>query len=366
MMKNFTQKIKIYLTIVFISIMSITMALPPETEYTGIIAHSGYYDDIAWGAFPIGFNFDFFGNTYSDFYVTSNGLLMFGTGSSQYSNNSIPTSSGANNYIAPFWDDIVVHATGDIMYQTVGTAPNRKLIVQYNNMSFWASPILLGTFQVILYEGTNCIQTQYRSIVDLTSSRASGNSATIGLENIDGTAGVTYSYNTGGVIHTGDAIKYCPDGSGSYTIDDNVLYEGLLLVDATPRAGIPNLVSPGYGSTIGENLSFQWDAAANTTSYNVIISQNSDISSPIHTSADLTTLTYDYLLSTDQTYYWSVNAKNSAGVVTWSEIWTFQTSSAPPLVAVPQTIYLEQGEQRTAILMFTSGDTGAKQLLAYL
>ena len=40
--------------------------------------------------FPIGFSFDFFGNTYTDFYVTSNGLVMFGGGSNQYRNNTIP------------------------------------------------------------------------------------------------------------------------------------------------------------------------------------------------------------------------------------------------------------------------------------
>ncbi|MBN2817947.1 MAG: hypothetical protein JXP36_03210 [Bacteroidales bacterium] len=308
---------------------SVAIALPPETEYTGLIPQTGssvngpaqgYEDDGYWGPNPIGFTFNFFGNDYTEFYVTSNGLVTFGGSSTQYSNNPIPTSSGANNYIAAFWDDIVVHATGDIMYQTIGTAPNRKLIVQFNNMSFYGSPVLLGTFQVILYEGSNCIQTQYRSIVDLTSDRASGNSATIGLENASGTAGVTYSYNTGGMIHSGDAIRYCSDGSGSYTIDDNVLYEGVLLVDAIPRAGIASLVSPGYGSTIGEEITFQWDVAANAVSYNVQISQNSDISSPIHTSADLSTLTYDYTLSTDQTYYWSINAKNSAGLITWSEI----------------------------------------------
>ncbi|MDX2432640.1 MAG: MBG domain-containing protein, partial [Bacteroides sp.] len=359
MKKSLSHKIKAILLLILVSVMPLTHALPTETEYMGTIAATGYVDDNHWGAFPIGFSFDFFGNTYTDFYVTSNGMVMFGEGSNQYRNDILPWAPGADNYIAPFWDDLVIHATGDIMYQTIGTAPNRKLVVQFNNMSFWNSPVLLGTFQVIIYEDSNNIQTQYRSIVDLTSTRASGGSATVGLENLDGSAGVSCSYNTAGYIQSEKAILFTP-GGGSYTFDDNAVYEGVFLQGTVPRASTPTLVSPAYNSTVSDTLSFQWEAAANASSYFVVISQNSDLSSPIHTSADLTDLFYDFILSPDQTYYWSAYSKNSVGTVSWSEIWKFQTSSTPPLVAIPQTMYLEQGEMRTATLLFTGGDAGSK------
>jgi len=357
-MKFLSSQLRTFLTLFFVSIMTMSHALPAETEYLGIIAYSGEYDDGAWGAFPIGFSFDFFGNIYTDFYVTSNGLVMFGSSSTEYRNRNIPRGGPPNNYIAPFWDDLIIHATGDIMYQTIGTAPNRKLVVQYTNMSFWNSPILFGTFQVILYEGSNEIQTQYRSIVDLISPRASGNSATIGLENVNGSAGVRCSYETADYIQSEKAILFTP-GGGTYTFSDTI-YDAVLLQDLPFRASTPNLVSPAYNSTVGDTVTFQWEAAANASSYFVVISQNSDLSSPIHTSADLTDLSYEYILSTNQTYYWSAYSKNSVGSVSWSEIWVFQTSPDPPLVAVPQTIYLEQGQERTATLAFTGGDAGSK------
>jgi carbon monoxide dehydrogenase subunit G len=361
MIKPFTHKIRALLILLFMTVMPLAHALPTETEYLGTVVHSGYIDDAFWGPLPIGFSFDFFGNTYTNFYVTSNGLVMFGSGSTQYWNDDIPTGGwwSPNNYIAPFWDDLVVHSTGDIMYKTIGTAPNRKLVIQYSNMSFWSSPVLFGTIQVILYEGSNKIQMQYRSIVDLSSDRASGNSATIGLENLNGSAGVQCSYNTAGYIYSGRAILFEPSGS-TYTYDDNALYDGVLLVDVIPRAGTPALVSPAYNSTIGDTVNFQWEAASNASSYFVVISQNSDLSSPIHTSADLTTLSYEYILSPDQTYYWSAYAKNSEGTISWSEIWRFRTSSTPPLFAIPQTMYLEQGNSRTLPLLFTGGDAGSK------
>ncbi len=358
-MKTSAYKVKALLILVFISVMPVLRALPEETEYPGTIIHSGFADDRRWGAFPIGFDFDFFGDTYSEFHVNSNCLVMFGAHSNAFNNLSIPNATKPDNFIAAFWDDLVVDATGDIMYQSIGTAPNRKLIIQFNNMTFWGSDLLLGTIQVILYEGSNNIQIQYRNIVDLISGRAGGNSATIGLENLDATDGVLSSYNTPGFVYSGRAILYTPSG-GSYTEDNNAIYDGLVLVDAIPRPGIAKLVSPSFGSTVSDSVTFQWEVASNASSYYVVISHNSDLSGPIHTSADLTDLSYQYTLSPNNTYYWSTYTKNSEGRISWSEIWSFHTSATPPLLAVPRTVHLELGDTRLLPLVFTGGDAGSK------
>jgi len=358
-MKASVQKVRTLLILLLFSVAQLAFALPEETEYPGTIINAGFADDRRWGPFPIGFDFDFFGITYSEFHVNSNCLVMLGDHSNAFNNLSIPDATKPDNFIAAFWDDLVVDATGDIMYQTIGTAPNRKLIIQFNNMTFWGSDILLGTIQVILYEGSNNIQIQYRNIVDLISGRASGNSATIGLENMDGTDGVLSSYNTPAYIYSGKAILYTPAGS-SYSVDDDAIYDGVVLVDLIPRPGIAKLVSPSFGSTVSDTLTFQWEAASNASSYYVVISQNSDLSGPIHTSADLTDLSYSYTLSPNNTYYWATYAKNSEGRISWSEIWNFHTSTAPPLLAVPRTAHLELGDSRILPLVFTGGDAGSK------
>jgi len=357
-MKTSTLKVRALLILLFISVMPFTHA-QGETEYLGIIVDEGSKDDKKYGSFSIGFDFEFFGNIYNEFFVSTNGLVMFGAGSNAFSNISIPSDSRPDNYIAPFWDDLIIHSSGDIMYQTIGSAPNRKLVIQFSNMSFWTSTVLLGTIQVILYEGSNNIQMQYKSIVDLSSDRASGGEATVGLENSDGTEGVLCSYNTAGYIHSGRAILFTPSGL-SYTYDENALYDNVLLVNDIPKAGIPNLVSPTHNSSVEETVTFLWEAAAHASSYFVLISQNADLSSPIHTSPDLTDLSYEYTFVPDQTYYWSANAKNSSGDISWSEIWSFKTSSTAPLTAVPQTIQLEQGDLQILPLLYTGGDGGPK------
>ena len=347
------------LLLLLISMTPVLRALPAETEYTGTIIQSGMADDKKWGAFPIGFDFVFYGTSYNEFYINSNGLIMFGSGTNAFSNVTIPNAVKPDNYIAPFWDDLIVDISGDIMYRTIGAAPIRELVIQFSNMSFWTSTVLLGTIQVILYEGSNEIQMQYRNIIDVSSGRASGSEATVGLENADGTGGVLCSYNTAGYIYSGRAIRFTPDAD-SYIYDDQALYEGVVLTDGVPKAGIPVLVTPVHNSIAGETVDFRWEAASNASSYTVIISQSSDLSNPVHVSADLIDLDYEFTLMPNQNYYWSANARNSEGTVTWSEIWHFQTSSSPPLLAVPRTIHLEQGDIHPISLLYTGGDAGSK------
>ena len=137
-MNTSTIKVRTLLILLFISKMPFTRA-QVVTKYMGTVIYSGQADDRRWGPLPIGFNFDFFGNTYTEFFVSSNGQVLFGAGSNAFSDASIPDDKRPDNYIAPFWDDLIIHTSGDIMYQTIGTAPNRKLVVQFSNMSFWTS-----------------------------------------------------------------------------------------------------------------------------------------------------------------------------------------------------------------------------------
>ena len=71
-----------YIIISLILFLSFRLvAQSPETIYPGNVAKAGYDNNASYGPFNIGFNFTYFGNTYSQFYVTSNGLVMFGSGS---------------------------------------------------------------------------------------------------------------------------------------------------------------------------------------------------------------------------------------------------------------------------------------------
>ncbi len=158
-------------------------------------------DDSYGGPFNIGFSFNFYGNTYTQFYVSTNGLVSFGGGSSTYSNYAIPSSSSLNNFIAAYWDDGTVYSPGVILYQTLGTAPDRQLVVEYSNVYRLGYSSQLMTYEIILNE-TGDVWMQYLQLHGMI-----GNSASVGMENSLGSIGTQYSYNTNS-LSDNLAIRY--------------------------------------------------------------------------------------------------------------------------------------------------------------
>jgi gliding motility-associated-like protein len=142
-------------------------------------------DDVLSGALPIGFNFTFFGNTYNQFYISSNGFITFNptAGNGCCSGQNLPTAGQPNNLIALVWDDLNPASCGNISYFTTGTAPNRELVVCFNSVCFFGSTNTANG-QIILREGSNCIELQVNNI------NAIGQLGTMGIENATGTAGI--------------------------------------------------------------------------------------------------------------------------------------------------------------------------------
>jgi len=331
-------------------------AQPPETIYLGNIAKSGYANNASYGPFDIGFDFTFFGNTYSQFWVSSNGLITLGTGSYDATEDPIPSADLPNNFIAPFWDDLIIDPFGNILYKTIGASPNRKLIIQFRNMGFFTTPQYLGTFSVILYEIDNKIQIQYRTIVLPDNPRATGGDATIGIENIDGTSGAQYIYHTPNSVFSRKAISFIPSGS-SYTLNSDEVYDGIYLTTniTLPEPGITELISPSPGTTLGTSVDFEWASSPNATSYSLQLGLDPSLIGATNYSAG-SSLTYNLTgLLPDTVYYWTVFAINSTGY-TWNEVRSFRTSSSPPLTAVPRTVWVEQGTEKLLKIQYTGGD----------
>jgi hypothetical protein len=120
-------------------------------------------DDATTGALAIGFNFVYYCNTYTQFYICSNGFITFNGGqASPWVPSAFPNATTPFNAIAPSWTDLNPSLGGNITYTTIGAAPNRSLVVSYNAVSHHnggngGDPV---TLQIILYETTNLIDFQ--------------------------------------------------------------------------------------------------------------------------------------------------------------------------------------------------------------
>ena len=154
----------------------------------------GTLDDGGWGNIPIGFNYNFFGNTFSTLAVGTNGLIMFGTvpgyGTSsgelgQYVFDAtggvvFPNSNNPGNIIALMANDLQLDG-GSIRYWHDGIAPTRKFVVEFLSVPHYSQfgvSTSTVTAQCILYETTGIVEIH----VTAAAAGAGNNLKTIGLQ----------------------------------------------------------------------------------------------------------------------------------------------------------------------------------------
>ncbi|WP_299365032.1 M36 family metallopeptidase, partial [Winogradskyella sp.] len=222
-----------------------TLTIVPEDIVTNFLPSEGYtldqsgtfspedisagsstvtlFDDQVSSALPIGFDFNFYQNTYSNFYISSNGFITFDSGgeSGCCAGQNLPSGSLPNNLIAFAWDDLYPPGSGTIRYATIGSAPNRILVVDVVDIPFCCDSTPEVTTQVKLFEGSN--------VIEIHSTDVSGSPMTQGIENIDGTLALTVpNRNSETISFANDFVAFIPN-TGSFP--DNCGLETTVIID---------------------------------------------------------------------------------------------------------------------------------------
>lgn len=147
------------------------------------LANAGPTGDEGTVVANIGFSFNYFGTAYTQVQVHTNGYIVFGSSNytfGSYSPVAIPNVANTNNWVG-FWADLNASA-GQISYATLGSAPSRMFVVNYNNVPYFsATPYYSG--QIVVYEATGAIDV-FLGHTQTTNTNACG------LENLGGTAGI--------------------------------------------------------------------------------------------------------------------------------------------------------------------------------
>ena len=132
-------------------------------------------DDSGTAALPLGFVFNYFGTEYSDIHIASNGYVSFtGAGLGEWIPASLPSGTEPNGMIAVVWDDWSPNIGGTISYEVIGVAPNRKMVVNYDNVPHYSDATTTLTAQLQLHEGTNRIEIHTTNATDNAGVRTQG------------------------------------------------------------------------------------------------------------------------------------------------------------------------------------------------
>ena len=213
-------------------------------------------DDSQSGVFNIGFTFCYYGQTYTQFRVGSNGWVSLGAGAQPvtFASLTIPTPNAAvpKNCIMGPWQDWHPGIGGQIRYQVQGTAPCRKLVVSWIGVPMFSCTNLQGTFHIILYESTNIIENHIANKPNC--QQWAGGTAVQGIHNAAGTQAVTVAGRNSTVwTTTNNAHRYTPSGppvSPTYTWfqvgNPNPIGTGLQITVTPPAQGAYYTCTPIY------------------------------------------------------------------------------------------------------------------------
>jgi hypothetical protein len=136
------------------------------TSYASLSsADDGKTDNISLA----GTTFKYNGAAVTGFYATSNGWMTFNTGqtSATYTNNL--TSTGQNNVLAPFWDDLVIQGNNlanlntSMKYKVIGAlgSGSADIVIEWAEMEKFSYADPNMNFQVVLHESDNSIDFNY-------------------------------------------------------------------------------------------------------------------------------------------------------------------------------------------------------------
>lgn len=165
-------------------------------------------DDVA-ASVTLPFSFPFYGVGYTKAYPATNGFVGLAASNTAWANGPLPATAAPNAAVYAFWDDLIVPSGSPLRAEVTGTAPSRTWRLEYRDVGYYgdtaSQPI---TFLVELFEGSGIVQVVYVAMPD----RGDGRSATLGLENADGTVGLQTVLNEP-VVQGGTTLRYLPPAS---------------------------------------------------------------------------------------------------------------------------------------------------------
>ena len=232
----------------------------------------------------IGFEFWFDGVRATQFGANANGFIRLGGVVSGGSfTNDLDSVANAPK-IMPFWDDLCTGTNGKVHFKTIGSAPNRKLIVEWQNMqitqdSGCAGPGT-GTFQLWLFESAGTAnQGAIQFVYAALPTAAADGGYSVGLQSGAATnfASVTTSSNSVSYAAANDTQTTAIAAGTSYLFTVNVPLapSGLTFAPVTATTIQLNWTDNAinefgyvvYKSTDGTNFSFLAQTAAGATSF---------------------------------------------------------------------------------------------------
>ncbi|MDP3025216.1 MAG: FlgD immunoglobulin-like domain containing protein, partial [candidate division Zixibacteria bacterium] len=154
-----------------------------DISQRGMLINSAGDKDKVYGPIPLSFPFPFYGNLYDSLWILTNGVLSFYPWDLRFVNQPLPCSQGYFRLTAPLWSNLTLNQNSKIYL----LQSSDSIVVSFVDLKHFKTGALF-TFQVILTK-PGSIDFQYEKLSQ------SNETATVGIQNEDGTSALLISYN---------------------------------------------------------------------------------------------------------------------------------------------------------------------------
>lgn len=206
------------------------------------------------------FPFVYYGQTYSQCTVCSNGWVALGsTTATDYQNGAIPASDGPAAMLAPAWEDYSPELSTSGNISTWYDAAGGRFIVEYHHIRQYSPASAFESFQVILLDpqrhptvtGDGALLMQYGEVMNIAS-------CTVGIESPDESTGLQYYLAT--------------SSNGTYGEGCQPIQAGLAVLYTTgliPQAVLDPVTDLSISLLPGLQPRLVWSAADGAVAYRV-------------------------------------------------------------------------------------------------
>lgn len=294
---------------------------------------------------PFGFNFNQV--VYNSLNISSNGFITFGSTAPTATNttpiNSTATYEGSvsawGRDISSFFD--VSTKTGNISWETVGTAPNREIVIQWTNFRTNSATAVTSvysfSFQIRLSETSNQIKVVYDVGSYLIGSTSVASTAQIGLR---GSSPDDYNNRLNAT-----SLEFTSSTVGSAS-NSSQAFNTVNAVPGMPSAGLtytwlpPTCWAPIFttGSATPNSITVNWVAPVTVASsydiyYNTTNTAPVSTTLPMQTNLISTSATINSLASATLHYVWVRSNCGVGGTSEWSQLpFPISTLCQPPVL----------------------------------
>jgi len=216
--------------------------IEPDASYTLAMEPN---DDGSSGVIAIPFDFNLYGDLYTNLYINNNGNISFDQPYGTFSSTGFPNAT--TKMVAPFWADVDTRGAGEVWYKVTPTA----LYVNWVAVGYFASQAdKLNWFQLIITNGSDPVIGTDKNVsfcykdMQWTTGGASG--GTNGFGGTPATVGANRANNTGDYIQFGRFDQAGNTYDGPFANNDGVSwldFKNFIFTTITATQNIPPIAT---------------------------------------------------------------------------------------------------------------------------